>query len=550
MPNLTLPRRASAWLVALFFLALAAVGLFTSADYGQPWDEPWEQDILRLNLNQYTAALNLPGQLAPHSSMPWPATGVIADSVEKDHGECAYYPAFWLMLDNGLSATTRMTLWHAYTWLLFMAGVAALWLVCRRLGLSRLLSSVSALFLVLSPRMFAEGHYNNKDVVLLSLVLVTLWLALRLMEKPGIARALLFSMAGAATANTKVIGLLIWGLCALAVLVRQIAGRCMSGRAWLAAVIALFSFVAFYALLTPALWADPLGYLKYVLGNAAGFSRWENFVLFRGSVFHLKNTQLPMYYLPYMIVVTTPLWLLALICLGQGFAIARFGRLRRKPFADDTAMALLLCTLLWLLPFLYDVIARPTIYNGWRHFYFLYGPMLALAAYGFKCMGDILGKLNRPIYRRVGAGALGLCMALTGTQIALSHPNQYTYYNALVGMRADLGKYLELDYWNVSVLATLRKVVAQVSPGEQKTITGSDYNSQTGLTSAYALLTPEEQTRLRILPQNSLGAKYVMVNPTYAVLAYWQPKGEVRIAAETRSFAQPLSVVYERIPKQ
>lgn len=546
MPSIRISKKTSSWLVALFFLMLTALGLFTSADYGQPWDEPWEQDILRLNLNQYAAAFGQPGQLSPRSSMPWPQSDMIADSVEKDHGECAYYLTYWLMLDETLPAATAMAIWHAYTWLLFMAGAAALWFICRHLGLSRLLSCVATLFLVLSPRMFAEGHYNNKDVVLLALVLLTLWQALRLMEKPTFSRALFFSLAGAATMNTKIIGLLVWGLCAMVVLIRQMAGRRMTGRVWLIGLVSLLSFFGFYALITPALWADPAGYLGYVLGNAANFSRWENYVLYRGAIYHLKNVDLPRSYLPYMILVTTPLWLMLLIGIGQVFAIGRFTNLRKKPFSDDTGMVLMLLTLLWLLPLAYDIIAQPTIYNGWRHFYFIFGPMLALSAYGLKRADDWLRSLKTPAFHRIAAGALAVCMAFTGTQIALNHPNQYTYYNTLVGNRSDLPTYLELDYWNVSVLATLRSLLTQIASGEQNTITGSDYASQTGLTSAYALLDSDGQDKLRVLPQGSLGAKYVLVNSTYATLNYWKPEKNMQIVAETRSFGQVLSRVYLR----
>ena len=194
------------WPVALFFGLLLALGIFTGADYGQPWDEPWEQDILRMNGNQYAAALGFSGRYALTSTMQGPESGLIADSVERDHGECAYYPLLWLMDGAGLTDAQRMVVWHTATWLWFMAGAGALWLIARRLSLSRVLSGATVLLLVFTPRMFAEGHYNNKDMVLLSLTLLTLWLALRLMEKPGVARALLFSLAGAAAANTKIVG--------------------------------------------------------------------------------------------------------------------------------------------------------------------------------------------------------------------------------------------------------------------------------------------------------------------------------------------------------
>ena len=52
--------RFSTALVALFFAALTLLGLATSFGYGQPWDEGSEQDILRMNLNQYAKAMGLP----------------------------------------------------------------------------------------------------------------------------------------------------------------------------------------------------------------------------------------------------------------------------------------------------------------------------------------------------------------------------------------------------------------------------------------------------------------------------------------------------------
>ena len=538
-------KRGANWLVALFFIALTLVGLLTSADYGQPWDEPWEQDILRMNGNQYALYLGLPGQMAMQSDIPAPPSLLIEDSVERDHGQSAYYPLLGLLADTSVTPMARMVLWHGYTWLLFMGGVAALWLIGRRLGLSRLLSSVAAMFLVLSPRMFAEGHYNNKDVVLLALVLLVLWLTLRLMERPAPLRAFLFSLAGALAANTKIIGLLVWGLCALFVLVRLLAGRRMDGRAWLAAGVALVSFALCYFLLTPAMWRDPLGYLGYVLQSAMDFTRWQNYVLFRGSVFHLKKGPLPRIYLPYMILVTTPIWVLVFLLAGQVAAVRHWFRHKSAALADDRAMALLLCTLLWLVPLGYSVVAQPTTYNGWRHFYFLYAPMLVLAAQGLQSLAAWVRARLPKLAQRLCAGALCLCMLGTGVLIAFAHPYQYTYYNALA-YRSDLPSYLELDYWNVSALDALRNVVASVPEGGQVSVAGSDYSSHQGLKSAYALLPPQQQARLRLIPQGSKGANYTFVNPTYQLLNYWRPTPSMTPLFHIHSFGVPIYSVYKR----
>ena len=45
--------RAAKIAVCLFFAAFLTLGLVTAADYGQPWDEQDEMDILRMNLWEY-----------------------------------------------------------------------------------------------------------------------------------------------------------------------------------------------------------------------------------------------------------------------------------------------------------------------------------------------------------------------------------------------------------------------------------------------------------------------------------------------------------------
>ena len=57
-----------------------------------------------------------------------------------------------------------------------MLGVAAVYGFCREAKLSRPVSCGGMLLLYLCPRFFAEGHYNSKDMVLLTLFLCTLWL--------------------------------------------------------------------------------------------------------------------------------------------------------------------------------------------------------------------------------------------------------------------------------------------------------------------------------------------------------------------------------------
>lgn len=206
MHRRTLPR----WLIPLFFGLVLVLGLVTVPQYGRPWDERLEMDILRMNLWEYVRAAG-----ADESAFAyWQEQGngttsellPISESIERDHGAAAFYPLAGVVMDTTITEHSRMILWHGWCWVLFTLGALALYGCCRELELSRGISLAAVGFLLLSPRFFAEGHYNNKDTVLMALTLCVLWTALRLMKRPGVLRGLLFALAGAFCANMKVIG--------------------------------------------------------------------------------------------------------------------------------------------------------------------------------------------------------------------------------------------------------------------------------------------------------------------------------------------------------
>ncbi len=528
-------------LVCLFFLLLLLVGFWTVPGYGLPWDELDEMDILRMNLWEYALALGqsdevfqtmaaqevdgIAGRIGPLTP--------ISQSVERDHGQSAYYPLFGVVMNPALSAYQLMGIWHGYTWLFFWLGAVALYGVCRHLGLSRPFACLAVVMLMLSPRFFAEGHYNNKDIVLFSLVLLTLWQALRLIKRPRWDAGLLFALAGAVATNTKIIGLALWGLCGLAVVVQLILSKKFSTHVLWIGMGTLLSFGLFYGLLTPALWQDLGAYLGYALQNASQFSRWKGYVLFRGSVFSTGVHPLPWYYLPYMMLVSTPLWVWLSLAVGQGAALRR--TLRRS--SDPSRIPLLLCTLLWLVPFAYSLLFHTFVYNGWRHFYFLYGPMLALAAYGLSRAWAHLHRRKR--LRRLLATLLCLCLLLTAGSMVLNHPYQYAYYNPWV-LSKDINTFLERDWWNLSITNALERLVQTQAVHDASTpltVAGNNYWTQFGVERAVRVLgIPQLQA---VNGQTTVPDFWVTAH-SYAQFGDWRPGGHSTLVLEIMAYGAPL----------
>lgn len=536
-------QRAARSCVAVFFLALALIGLFAGAEYGLPCDEPAEQVILQENLHEY--AIRLGGE--DSSAARWYASrgiGRISRSIEKDHGQCAYYP-FAALMPRLLDTPHLLTrVWQAYTWLWFMLGVAAVYGFCRETGLSRPISCMGMLLIYLCPRFFAEGHYNNKDMVLLTLVLCTLWLGVRFLKNPSFVRGALFSLAGAMATNTKIVGAFAWGVMGLCAIVLVTASKRWNRRMGLVAAATIALYVLFYALLTPALWGDPIGYIGYLLKNASGFSRWTGVVVFRGMVFDHAVNPLPRYYLPWMMAVTLPLYVLPLFAAGQLSALRRVARQKAAFLRDPASLALAAASLCWFIPLLFAMLTRPLVYNGWRHFYFVYAGVVVLAAHGIKTCMDI-GRRFGGEYGMHRLFALGLCLFFVWTagDIYRNHPYEYGYYNRLGHNTAETD--MEMDYWDVSTKNAMEKLLTVQRDENLPLVLGArDDMSWFGVTHAYEVLTPENREKLTIAEDRD--APYLLVNTTYARIYGVAPPEGYHELFTLRSYDLALCTVYEK----
>lgn len=527
----------------VFFAVLLLCGLFCSSDYGPPVDEPSEQAILQENMLEY--ALRLLGEdSAPAKWYTSQGIEPISQSIERDHGQCAYYLAAALLPLRQARPDLVMALWHAYTWLWFMAGVGAIYLFCRETGLSRPVSCAGMLLLYLCPRFFAQGHYNNKDMVLLSLFLLTLWLGVRFLKRPGFLRGALFSLAGAMAANTKVVGVLPWAVMGVAAIALVTARRRWSGRMAGVAVCAVGLFLGFYALLTPAMWAGPAEYIQYLLLNASGFTRWPGVVIFRGMRFEHSVTPLPRYYLPWMMAVTLPMYVLPLAAAGSLAALLRAGRQKAALLCDPITLALLAAGLCSFTPLLYAALRRPLVYNGWRHFYFAYAGVALLGAHGVAACLRFLRKHGGDYgMHRVFAAGLCLYFAWTAGAIVNNHPYQYAYYNRLGHDGA--AQEMELDYWNVSAQSALKTLQTAQRNEELPLVVGArDEMSLLGLIRAQSVF--DAAMRQAVMIEESPDAPYLYANTMYANL-YSVPEPEGYHALFTlESYGVPVCTVYER----
>ena len=530
-------KQASKRWITVFFVILTGIGLVASMGYGMLLDGPSEQVILQENLKEY--AILLLGRDS-ESVRGYDALDIqsITESIEMDHGQAVYYPAAPLLALKDSNPYWFNILWHAYTWLWFMAGVMAVYAIMRSLQMPRLIACATALFYYLSPRFFAEGHYNNKDILLLSLTLWTIAAAIRFWQKPTAWGAAWFGLAGALAANIRIIGFFVFGVMGVTALITLAARRQLDKRIWGNGLVAIVSFAAVYILITPAFMVNPGGFINHVLHNAAAFSRWDGLVIYKGAAYDPANgLSLPHSYLPTMIAFTVPIPVLVLAALGAGCAV------HLCITGDGRRPALLALMLLFVVPLGYAVLAQPLMYNGWRHFYFLYGPILVMAGFGMRLLYQLLWKKRAG--RVVCAGVLAGALLWQGIGIARNYPYEYAYYNELAGT---VEGQFELDYWEVSTLNAMRLLAdsEECNPALPIVIGGGDHMSEFSLLQNVEIL-PNELRGLITVTEGK-NPPYLFSNTTYAQIYNERPGAKYQPLFSIKSYGNVLCTVYERQP--
>ena len=487
----------------LGFILIFIMGCLSIYDVGFYSDELTEQNILRMNIREYVELLG-PNDLLDYYNQ----THIygISHSVEKDHG-VAPYLFFTPLLPIGMvSAELLSILWHSYTYLLFFMGVVFLFFILKRLFKNDLVAFICALSYFFTPRMFADGLYNNKDMVLISFVFGMIYFGIRFIEKKNYKDAILLGIFAAFATNIKIIGLFVFGMIGLFYLIHLTFHKKWSRKNFFVGLTAIISMFFIFTLITPAIWGsgkfDLFSYLEWCLSESSKFSRWNGSILFEGVTYHYSKGQtLPWYYLPKMILISTPPYLLLFFGVGIGFLV--YSTIKKQKEKDALNFYMWMILLCFLVPLLVAFATHVKLYNGWRHFYFLYASFFLIASYGIYRLLQIK-KLEKGVYIIVG---LFLCFYVV--KVGLTGIHNTAYYNIFVNHK-DISEEYELDYYGVSARSVLKNMISNEKE-DHIYIYGEAYGFNV-LENNYLHLKKCEQERITILNDLEDYKKYLEEN--------------------------------------
>ncbi len=503
--------------IYIVFCILFAVGILVSKDYGTYFDQESEINILYSNVKSYSEAIPSIGNLTADFFTNKQSIFPIGGTAEQDHGVAVYLPLFFIIQNHSTDGNFVNMAQHTYTFVLFFIGVISVFYIGKQVIKSKSLALLFAAIYYFTPRFFAEGHYNNKDIMLLSLMLITYAIGIACLKKFTILRCIMFAMVGALATNIKIVGILAPGIIGFIYCIRLFKdiGVPEKRKIIIRACGIVLLVASFYWIFTPAMWAGKRAYFDYILNNAIKFSRWDGYILYRGEIYRHSVTGLPSQYAIVQYLITTPIYISVLALLGMLSMIwdSVYVKKRKNFWQQEENVLLFLGTISSVLFMLYAMFSGMVIYNSWRHLYFCFLGVLFSILYLIK---KIKEKQTMPIYRKsLYIGVVCLCLGWEMIGIVKNHPYQYGYMNALAGKNVE--ENYEIDYWCVSIANALSELCDNV-PDEKIKILGLEWCTDGRLSAAINILPDEEKNRFIRYPMNSnlSSGMYVIENPTYS----------------------------------
>ena len=345
---------------------------------------------------------------------------------------------------------------HLCSALTGVGGVAAVWATARAIGGPRA-GLLAAAAIALCGTWYGAMFNHTKDIPFAAVMMGATYLLLRIgreLPQPRWRLVVLFGVLCGCALGIRVLGVFLVAYAALVVALYAPIGR---GSSWRA----VFGFAARSAL--PLTAAFALAYVIMIaswpwaalapLNPLRALSEFTDFhykiqTVLDGRVYYMSDV--PRSYVPTYVAIKLTLVLLLGAALSLVLAIlpqrtaqpAGAGQAANHAWRKETVLVAFAA----FLPLICDVIVRGPAFSGMRHFLFTVPPIAVLAGLG---LDTALGQLKA---RSRLAAACGLALIVLGlgfdaTTLYRLHPDEYLFFNPLVGGLAGASRRYDTDYW-------------------------------------------------------------------------------------------------------
>lgn len=435
-------------------IALLVIMPLLSKDYGQSADE-WIQIEYGKNIWDYFTNGDKQALDYTNKSMQF--------THQEYYGGMFDYPTE--VLHHWMPSVPLIVLRHFCNALLGALMMIFTGLLAFRLTRKWTVGLLALLFMVFSPRIFGESMNNPKDIPFASGFIMSMYFLVALLQdfpnkkwKQGAGLFIGFTIAfGVRSAGGMLLGayLVLFTILYYWQYKEQRAVLFADKNKQLKQLLIVMAgslLAAYIAGLATWPWGlqDPI---NNPLESLKGMTNRNSYirVLFEG-VYYMSNN-MPWYYEFKWIFISNPLAVLV------GFILLPVLIMKARKTYGNFAVILPLFGAVF--PILYMVYKHSTVYDTWRHVFFVYPFWVIASSMGWDMAGSLIKDAKKEWIPKAVAVVL-LLPAVVWT--VRSHPNQYVYFNELEGGAKGAYGYYDLDYYQNSGKQACEWILKHVKP--------------------------------------------------------------------------------------
>ena len=342
------------------------------------------------------------------------------------------------------------TVRHLLTALTGVGAIAAVWATARAIGGSRA-AFLAVAAIALCGTWYGAMFNHTKDIPFAAAMMAATYVLLRIgreLPHPPWRLVVSFGVLLGCALGIRVLGLFLVGYALFVVAAHAPVGR---GASWREAMtfaarsalpLSAALVLAYVIMIAAWPWAAvaPLNPLRAVF-QFTDF-HYKIRTILDGHIYYMADV--PRWYEPTYMAIKLTLVLL----IGAGLALV-FAILPRRAgqMADTTSRKeIALIALAALLPLICDVIVSGPAFSGMRHLLFTVPPIAVLAGLGLDAGLRRLEARHR-LVAAFGAALLVLGLGYDASTLYRLHPDEYLFFNPLVGGLAGASGRYDTDYW-------------------------------------------------------------------------------------------------------
>ena len=427
-------------IVIVFFILLLTIGIVSVKDYGVSSDE------YQNRLSGFTTLNYLGEKFVPNINKKFRGDKQFTKFSEWQwafYGGTVYdAPIAFLETIIGIQDKKNQFLFkHYFNFIIYFLSLISFFKLAQTRFKNWKISLLGVLFLFLSPRIFANSFYNPKDLIFMCFIIFSMDSGMRFFKNPNFVNSFLFSFFSALAINIRIMGIIIPFLVFIIIFIYLILKKENVKIYFFQMLSSIFFMLFFIILFWPYLWDDPI---KNIILSFTEFSNWYHitFNLYFGEL--VKDLEVPWHYIPVWIFITTPIFYLVTFFIGiVGYISLIIFDLKKRNIEE------MLQDFFFLMIITFSLIAiislNSTLYNGWRHMYFIYPSIIMVSLLGINFILRIIKKKYIYVIFQL---LIIFSLSNTAYWMVKNHPNQNVYFNNLV--REYANKNFELDYWGLS----------------------------------------------------------------------------------------------------